>query len=584
MKFKAMLAVMILGGSGTVLALAAASPERATPKAEPTIAAVAQQPAGVVAPAVAAPPKTIPKVIGEKVAEDIANPAPMFMKVAAAAPPNDTIIWSEPRPPAADRPAADQAAPTQRQLDALLAPIALYPDQLLSQILMASTYPLEVVEAARWVSRPENEGLQGDRLADALEAQDWDPSVKALAAFPHILKMMDADLDWMAQLGDAFQAEETAVMDSVQHLRREAKAADKLNSDARQRVTVLDSQIIIEPANPQVVYVPFYDPQSAYGLWPYPDYPPAYIPPPLGYTYSPGVYYSFVSVSPFWGWSRWDWSNRRIHITDVPRYTHYNRGRGPFDNDVWRHDPRRDSGRGTGNRFRGNDRPNDRPDNRRDNRPDNRMDRTDNSPPPATPQVRRPRGPVVPGTNFGDNTTVDAARPFNMRRRGAAPPSGSLPDVTPPLPASQAIPAPAAPIGEAPPAFDTNRFDGNRRRQRDPSVPQADNTPDRRQDDIRQDSGGRRGFRQFRDNNNVSVPAPQQQQQQQPRGSRRPEQPTQVFVPPPQAPAIAAVPQPQQDEQRGENFRQRGYVPPPAPGTTGDDGRPCQRMRGGACR
>ena len=218
----------------------------------------------------------------------------------AAAASKDTIIWSEPRSATADQ---SQSAPTQRQLDALLAPIALYPDQLLSQILMASTYPLEVIEAARWVSRPENEGLQGDRLADALENQDWDPSVKALAAFPHILKMMDTDLDWMAQLGEAFQTEETAVMDSVQHLRREAKAADKLNSDARQRVTVLDSQIIIEPANPEVVYVPFYDPQSAYGLWPYPDYPPAYIPPPLGYTYSPGVYYSFGSVSPFWGWS-----------------------------------------------------------------------------------------------------------------------------------------------------------------------------------------------------------------------------------------------------------------------------------------
>jgi hypothetical protein len=257
---------------------------------------------------------------------------------------SDTIIWNEPAQRtevrAGENTAAGKPDFTQRELDALLASIALYPDQLLQQILMASTYPLEVVEAARWIERPENQGLTGDRLAEALESQDWDPSVKALAPFPQILKMMDRDLGWMGKLGEAFLAQETEVMDSVQRLRREARDADKLNSDTRRSVTVADEQIIIEPANPDVVYVPFYDPREAYGVWPYPDVPPVYVLPPIGYTYSPGFYVTFATVRPLWGWSRWDWRHRRIHITDIDRYTYHNRGHRPVHIDRWRHDPR----------------------------------------------------------------------------------------------------------------------------------------------------------------------------------------------------------------------------------------------------
>jgi hypothetical protein len=129
---------------------------------------------------------------------------------------------------------------TAAELDQLLAPVALYPDQLLGQILMASTYPLEVVEAARWVEDPNNARLKGDQLAAALQGKDWDPSVKSLAPFPQILRMMDDRLDWMQKLGDAFLAQQNEVMDSVQRLRRQAEEAGTLQSSPQQTVTTQD--------------------------------------------------------------------------------------------------------------------------------------------------------------------------------------------------------------------------------------------------------------------------------------------------------------------------------------------------------
>ena len=190
-----------------------------------------------------------------------------------------------------------QAAPlyTAAQLDQLLAPVALYPDQLLGQILMASTYPLEVVEAARWVEDPNNARLKGDQLAAALQDKDWDPSVKSLAPFPQILRMMDDRLDWMQKLGDAFLAQQNEVMDSVQRLRRQAEEAGTLQSSPQQTVTTQDQTITVEPANPNVVYVPVYDPTVVYGAWPYPDLPPYYFPPP-GFVSGPPVWPGF-----WWG-------------------------------------------------------------------------------------------------------------------------------------------------------------------------------------------------------------------------------------------------------------------------------------------
>src|SRR3989304_2353649 len=154
---------------------------------------------------------------------------------------------------------------TQEELDQMLAPIALYPDSLLSQILMASTYPLEVGEAARW-SRT-NPDLKGDQAVTAVEKKNWDPSVKSLVAFPQILMMMDEKLDWTERLGDAFLGQQTQVMDTVQYLRQRAQAAGNLNSNDQIRVDQQGEVIVIEPANPQVIYVPYYDPAVIYGPW-----------------------------------------------------------------------------------------------------------------------------------------------------------------------------------------------------------------------------------------------------------------------------------------------------------------------------
>jgi len=145
-----------------------------------------------------------------------------------------------------------QAAPvySEEQLDQMLAPIALYPDPLVAQILMAATYPLEVVEAERWLQDTQNAGLRGDQLAAALEQQPWDPSVKSLVPFPQIIRMMDQNLQWTEQLGDAFLAEQPQIMDSIQKLREQALAAGTLQSTPQQIVSTQDQTILIEPANP----------------------------------------------------------------------------------------------------------------------------------------------------------------------------------------------------------------------------------------------------------------------------------------------------------------------------------------------
>src|SRR6266704_5100141 len=148
---------------------------------------------------------------------------------------------------------------TQQELDQMLAPVALYPDSLLSQILMASTYPLEIVEAARWSKA--NPNLKGDDAVKAAEQNGWDPSVTSLVAFPQVLTMMDSNLSWTERLGDAFLAQQPQVMETVQNLRQRAYAAGNLRSNDQVRVDQQGQTIVIEPPNPQVVYVPYYDPR-----------------------------------------------------------------------------------------------------------------------------------------------------------------------------------------------------------------------------------------------------------------------------------------------------------------------------------
>ena len=187
-----------------------------------------------------------------------------------------------PAPSAAQPAPPSQQALTDAQLDALVSPIALYPDAVLSEILMASTYPLEVVEADRWAQS--NKNLKGDQLQAAVDKQSWDDSVKSLVATPDVLDMMSTKLSWTQQLGDAVLAQQPDVMDAIQRLRTKAQANNKLVSNKQQTVSMQQQGgkqvIIIAPTQPGTIYVPYYDPTVVYGPWPYPAYPPYYWPPP----------------------------------------------------------------------------------------------------------------------------------------------------------------------------------------------------------------------------------------------------------------------------------------------------------------
>jgi hypothetical protein len=176
--------------------------------------------------------------------------------------------------------AQDKQSFKPEELDQMLAPIALYPDSLLSQIMMAASYPLEVVEAARWSKA--NPTLKGDAAVAAVKDKSWDASVKSLVAFPDVLAQMNEHLDWTQKLGDAMISQEADVADSIQRLRGKASAAGNLQTTPQQTVTTQGSgdniQYIVQPTNPDVVYAPSYNPSWAYGSWPNPDYPPTYYP------------------------------------------------------------------------------------------------------------------------------------------------------------------------------------------------------------------------------------------------------------------------------------------------------------------
>ena len=214
---------------------------------------------------------------------------------------------------------------SNQQLDSLAAPIALYPDALLAQVLMASTFPQDVQAAAIW-SRA-NSTLQGDSAVKAVASEPWDPSVQSLVAFPQVLATMASKADWVAQLGSAFLAQPNDVMDSVQRLRRQAQTAGNLKTSPQQTVVVEQSTIQIVPANPQVVYVPTYNPTVVYGVWPYPAYPPVYVPPPPGYV----IGTSFVAGLAFGAgvavanalWGGFDWNSHDVNI-NVNRYNNIN--------------------------------------------------------------------------------------------------------------------------------------------------------------------------------------------------------------------------------------------------------------------
>jgi hypothetical protein len=229
----------------------------------------------------------------------------------------------------------------------MLAPIALYPDALLAQVLMASTYPLEVVQADRWAQQ--NKELKDDALAEALENQEWDPSVKSLVQFPDVLAMMGEKLDWTQKLGDAFLSQEEDVTKTVQNLRKKADEAGNLKTTQEQVVKVEKEVIIIESASPQVVYVPVYNPTVVYGTWWYPHYPPYYYYPPY---YPRPALYGFatgVAIGVAWGyaWGHWNWHgrggvnvniNQNININRNINRDRYKRDYGGRDG-KWQHKP-----------------------------------------------------------------------------------------------------------------------------------------------------------------------------------------------------------------------------------------------------
>src|SRR5215510_7970360 len=214
-------------------------------------------------------------------------------------------------PPAQNQGAADDQAAKipPDQLDSLVAPIALYPDPLLAQTLAASTYPLEIIQLQQWLQK--NKNLKDKALADAVAKQSWDPSIQALAGLPDVVKRLADDIQWTTDLGNAFLAQQSDLMDAVQRMRKKAQEKGSLKSNEQQKVevqTVESKQVIvIEQANPQVVYVPSYDPVYVYGpaVWPYPSiyYPPYY-----------GAWYTAAAISfgigftmgAFWG-GGWGW-------------------------------------------------------------------------------------------------------------------------------------------------------------------------------------------------------------------------------------------------------------------------------------
>ena len=261
--------------------------------------------------------------------------------------------------PAPQGQGSSQKVFNNQELDQMLAPVALYPDALLSQVLMASTYPSNVADAAAWsAAHPKT---QGDDAVKQVSSQPWDPSVQSLVAFPQVLAQMKQQPDWVQNMGDAFLAQPDDVMASVQRLRAQAQKAGNLKSTEQQKVVVQappagstssTTIIQIEPANPAVVYVPTYNPTVVYGTWAYPAYPPTYWPPPPGYAYpvasglAAGLAFGAGVAIANSLWGGFDWGHNDVNI-NVNRYNNINvhnhiSGNG---NVGWNHNP--DFRRGT---------------------------------------------------------------------------------------------------------------------------------------------------------------------------------------------------------------------------------------------
>lgn len=271
--------------------------------------------------------------------------------------PGEVVLWGMQQQPAATA-AGQDAKLSNEQLESLVAPIALYPDPLLSQTLVASTYPLEIVQLQQWLDK--NKGLKDKALADAAMKQDWDPSIQAMAVFPDLVKQLSDNIRWTADLGNAFLAQQDDVMNAVQSLRTKAMDKGALKSNQQQTVEtkVVESKtvVVVQPASTEVVYVPSYDPMAVWGA-PYYPYPPVAYPP-----YYPGAglvaFGAGLAIGAAWGHGGWGWNNswgggnNNININKNNNFVNNsqrasgNRGGG----NSWQHNPQHRGGAPYGNK------------------------------------------------------------------------------------------------------------------------------------------------------------------------------------------------------------------------------------------
>ncbi len=281
------------------------------------------------------------------------------------------LLAAQQPPPGDQAPPEPSLSPVQAltpdQLDNLVAPIALYPDNLLSQILAASTYPLEIVEAQQWLQQ--NRNLKGQELLDAARQQNWDPSVQALVIFPDVVTRLNQDIRWTTDLGNAFLAQQADVMAAVQRMRAKAQANGKLQTTPQETVTTQtqngQSAITIEPPDPQTVYIPYYDPAYIWGPPLYGYYPPLIYPGiDVGFTFWPGIYLGgYFGGFGIWGGLGWGWGPNWFGGTIIVNNHFFHRygfreDHGFGRDGVWAHDPAHRLGvpyanRELANRFRG---------------------------------------------------------------------------------------------------------------------------------------------------------------------------------------------------------------------------------------
>jgi hypothetical protein len=277
--------------------------------------------------------------------------------------PGASAVLAQEKPQAADSTAALTTVKiSPEELDALVAPIALYPDDLLAQTLVASTYPLEIVQLQQWLTK--HPKLKDKALADSVAKQPWDPAIQSMAAVPEVVKRLADDVQWSTDLGNAFLAQQGDVMDAVQRMRKKAEGKGALKSNEQQKVETKvvekDTVIIVQQTNPEVIYVPTYSPTVVYGPPVYP-YPPIYYPP-----YPPGAAFVTFSVGVMWGAAMWGGScchagwghGNTVVINNNNHYNQINHNGNRGGNNNWQHNAEHRGGapygdKGTANKYGG---------------------------------------------------------------------------------------------------------------------------------------------------------------------------------------------------------------------------------------